>query len=415
MKTRSSLLVCAAIGVWMAGCHDRGWDAPNARAPQAAVTRALGDTDFRQSEAEASSAPDLASPKGLRPCCAFGTDLGVEMAGVAVPLFALANVVGPEDLGPHRYDNGYLSIDAMDRRGWVDDEKNGVAYTCRGGFIDMAHVRDNADLTVALTAAFSRKMESRFSIDLPPQWAEIRVVGGPVDPERLGRVGRREIAVRAAQWAAFEVSIWHEIVTWYGFAAMESWPEKVSSFSPEDLYSNLLGIKIAGGIIREHGANSSDEYQRGMDIWLQRVLERLEALPREEAVAATRSVDGIWWDSSKRLPAWDLVSRRYMNLGPDLEPWLVSMATPEPVPAERFDGCGQEAQPLVLRSPQGFEGQVFDDLLTVEFVVSDELVAAGFPLPRPESRLVTQRDFPSIVDAVRREMAERLGGDVDRP
>ena len=407
------MFTIAIYALTIGGCHETGWDASDLRAPSEAVTRALGDDAFRQLEPEGSHAPDIALPRGLRPCCAFGTDLGVAMEGVAIPLFALANVIGAEDLGPHRFDYGFLSIDRKDRRGWVDNEHNGVVYTCRGGFIDTAHVRDNADLTIALAAAFSRGMDSRFTIDLPPQGAKMRVVGGPVDPGQLGKHGRREIAIQAAQWTSFQLSIWHEIATWYGFAALESWPEKVSAFSPEDLYSNLLGTKIAGGIVRAGGGNSHDEYQNGVDVWLQRVLERLEALPREKGVEATRSVDGIWWDSRKRLPDWELVSRRYMTFGTALEPWLVSMATPQP-PAP-FMGCSDASAPLVLRSPDGFEGSRFDDLLAVEFEVSDELIAAGIPLSRSDSRVVTQRDFPRIASVIRGEMAKTLGEAVDQP
>ena len=411
--------VAGAVGLFVvmgtAGCRDEAWDAPDLRAPPRAVTRALGDTAFRQSEDGASRAPDINSPRSLRPCCAFGTDLGVELKGVAVPGFALANVVGPADLGPHRYDNGFISIDRKDRRGWIDNEKNGIVYTCRGGFIDVAHVRDNADLTLFLTAAISRGMDERFSISLPPQGAEIRVVGGPVDSDRLGRFGRRALSVEAAQWAAFQLSIWHEIATWYGFAALESWPEKVSAFSPEDLYSNLLGTKVAGGIIREGGANSGQEYERGMDVWIQRVLERLEALPQEGGRAATKFVDGAWWDSTKRLPDWDLVSRRYMALGPELEPWLISMASAKEGKAPPVAECVGETELLALRVPAGFEGRRFDDVLAVEFTVDEKLVANGFPLPNPNRPVVTQADFPAIVAAIREEMTERLGDDVDRP
>jgi hypothetical protein len=221
MTRRPHEIFTIAISAFMiGGCYEGGWDAPDMRAPSEAVTRALGDDAFRKSEPERSSAPDIAPPKALRPCCAFGTDLGVALEGVAIPLFALANVVGPEDLGPHRFDNGFLSLDRKDRRGWIDNEKNGVAYTCRGGFIDTAHVRDNADLTIALAAAFSRGMDSRFTIDLPSQGATIRVVGGPVDAGQLGKYGRGEIAIQAAQWTAFQLSVWHEIATWYGFAAL---------------------------------------------------------------------------------------------------------------------------------------------------------------------------------------------------
>ena len=68
----------------------------------------------------------------------------------------------------------------------------------------------------------------------------------PVDPEIVAAHGRRAVAVPLAQWIAFQLSTWHEIATWFGWSALSIFPEEASAFSPEDLYSNLLGIRIAG-------------------------------------------------------------------------------------------------------------------------------------------------------------------------
>lgn len=406
--------LCVALA--LTACYERRWDAPDLRAPEHSIAVALGDGDRGAGDIDAASVPEVPPPGALRPCCAFGTKLGVKMQGVKVPLFELANVTEAEALGPHRYDNGALSVDIRDRRGWVDDEKNGLVYTCRGGFIDTAHVRDNADLTLALAAALARRMDAGgASIELADQGAKIRVRGRPVDPALVGEHGRRELAVAGAQWLAFQVSIWHEIATWYGYASMSAWPEKVSSFTPDDLYANLVGVKIAGGIIRENLAYSDDEYHRSMDAWLARVLERLDAVPVETGIEAMSSVDGIWWDSSRRLPEWELVTRRHMQVGPEIAPWLVSMATPAPPEERRFAGCPADVEPLTLRNPQGFEGIPFTDYLTLEFEVGDAMAAAGFPFPRAGSRRVTQADFPFLVERIRAEMTETLGPDVDRP
>jgi Protein of unknown function (DUF4056) len=39
---------------------------------------------------------------------------------------------------------------------------------------------------------------------------------------------------------------WHEIAIWYGWANVPMFSERPSAFSPEDMYSNLLGIRIVG-------------------------------------------------------------------------------------------------------------------------------------------------------------------------
>ena len=52
---------------------------------------------------------------------------------------------------------------------------------------------------------------------------------------------------------------------------------------------------------------------------------------------------------------------------------------------------------------------------TVEFEVSDLQVDSGFPLPRPGSRLVTQEDFPTIIERTRAENAKTFGPGADAP
>lgn len=41
---------------------------------------------------------------------------------------------------------------------------------------------------------------------------------------------------------AYDLSVWHEIATWYGVSSVPLVSEQFSSFSPEDVYSNLLGL-----------------------------------------------------------------------------------------------------------------------------------------------------------------------------
>lgn len=395
-------------------CPEAKWEAAEAlRAPDHAVAAALGDLGHGTiRDLDAADVPDIAAPQSLRPCCAFGTDLQVKVGSVPVPGIELANLIGLEEIGPHGYDNGLVSLDATDTRGWVDDEKNGLVYTCRGGFIDTAHIRDNADLTLYLAAQVGRKMERGGSIALPDQGGTIRARLKAVDPELLERYGRRKLAIPMAQWLAFQMSIWHEIATWYGYASMAAWPEKISAFSPEDLYSNLLGTKIAGGIIFGYGAASDYEYNRSMDAWIRRSLERLEAVPQDSAQAAMRSVDGAWWDSGQRVPDWNLVIRRNMHTGTEISPWLVSQASAGD--DQRFRACEGKEVALVLRNPDGFEGLPFRNAATIEIEVSESL-AAGFPFPEAGSRRITQAHFPAIIEVIRQENAEVFGESGDRP
>jgi hypothetical protein len=179
------------------------------------------------------------------------------------------------------------------------------------------------------------------------------------------------------------------------------------------LYSNQIGARLAGGVILAKEARSDVEYALSMDAWIQRMLQRLDAVPLKDSHAAMESVDGAWWDSEKRIPDWTLVKRRQFNTGPWLHPWRLEDARPGSHGAVKpLERC-QNAPPLVLYVPDGFAGALFRDYATVEFDVDDALVQAGFPLPHPDSRRVTQDDFPMIIETTRQATVAALGPGAD--
>jgi hypothetical protein len=92
------------------------------------------------------SIPPVPIRRRLRPCCAFGADLASKMGPIPVPAFRVGNMLGRDDVGPHTYDSGLLHFRRSEQQTVaLNNEKNGLIYTCRGGFIDTAHVRDYAD------------------------------------------------------------------------------------------------------------------------------------------------------------------------------------------------------------------------------------------------------------------------------
>jgi hypothetical protein len=282
--------------------------------------------------------------------------------------------------------------------------------------VDLAHVRDNADNTLGLTEATARLMDTGGVIDVPPQGAKMRVRVHAVPAELIERYGRVRLAVVLSQWAAYQLSIWHEIATWYGFASLAEWPEKISAFSPEDLYSNQLGIRLAGAIVRGRGAGSDVEYNLNMDAWIAQMLKRLRVVSLADAQSAARAVDGAWWDSERRIPDWMLVKRRRFDTGPLLRPWTLEIASPGTKgPVAPIAACRDAGPPLVLHVEDGFRGVEFRELATVEFEVGDAMAAAGFPFPRPGSRLVTQVDFPGVIAAVHQANAAVFGDGADHP
>lgn len=394
----AAFVVMTAAGLLVVSCASaRPWrDVANQTPPRAETVRAALVDEWPQQLVSRRVAA-LDEPSRLRPCCAFGLDLKVAIAKVPVPGFAMKTVRGPEEIGPHDYAAGLLQIIPTGAEGGANGpatEHNGIVYTSRGGFIDTAHARDYADLTCYLAGALQHRLERGAVIELADQGGKRRVVATPVPREVLRRVGRLRLSVAMAQWLAFELSVWREIATWYGHKSVPPWPETISSFSLEDLYSNLLGTKLAGGILRTQRIRDEEDWSRAMTAWLPVALEELGIQSATAAAQAMRAVDGDWWDSSRRVPDWKLVRGRSFEFQDEVRPWLVPGQTAQ----------GRTASAVVLRNVTSLRGTRFRDYVRVEIVVDEDLVERGLTLPRSGSRSITQVDFPAIVERVRRDL-----------
>lgn len=348
-------------------------------------------------------APDVPVPQRLRPCCAFGVDLRVAVGRTPVPGFSLGNVVGADDLGPHNYDSPALALERSHAgQSAVTNERNGLVYTCNGGFIDVAHLRDHADWTIFFTAQIVRRLPEGGVIPLPDEGGERRVVVHGL-PDALSASETRRLAVELGQWLSFELGVWHEIATWYGWSSLSTWPERVSAFSPEDLYSNLVGVKVGAATIYDRAADATPIYNRAMTYAIGRVLGHLGAVDKESGRAAMVQVDGLWWDSSRRLPDERLVMRRHLDVGEAIAPWHVT----------GLEACDGNDAPLALPYPDHLPTLRFRDAATLEITVEEAL--HGVPIPPDRERRITQDDFTAILAAIREENAAEFGKGTDEP
>jgi hypothetical protein len=355
---------------------------------------------------------DVPEPQSLRPCCIFGNDVGVQIGRMKVPGYEVQNVLDISELGTHQYNKGTVSLQPRGGERVVSDEASGILYTCRGGFIDIAHVRDNADRTLYLVSQIGRIAASGGTIPIVGEGAERRIVVKPLNPHLVRTYGLREVVIGLAEWLDFQASIWHEITTWYGWSST-AFSERPSAFSPEDLYSNLVGVKITGAIIRRHEAPSELEYNRAVTALLKDALRKLGPLPKDASRRAFEYVDGIWWDSTKRVPDNQLVRHRNFNIGPKLYPWKLMDAQPSATltaAAKEFDQyCQGDWTPLGLSVPDGIGGVPFRQMATLEIRPGELLVKNGFPFPRPGSNTITQDDFPAVIEVIARAADAELG------
>ena len=332
------------------------------------------------------------------------------------------NVIGLADLGPHRYDGGLVFVNGTIEQGLVSLKSDGMAYTCRGGFVDTAHVRDYADWTFFFWTQLERTLEYGGRIELPEEGGLRIVYSAAADRDLATGPRRSELAIALAEWLAFELSIWHEIATWYGWSAIAGFPELASAFSPEDLYSNRVGIQLAGEILRSGRVTSIDGFNRSVDEALPVMLERLGVVPHEvthlaaESVDRARGCEAAWWDSDRRLPEKDLVLRRNLDLGPDIAPWQVPREKQSDELRTALDRhCGDSRPaPLVLQHPSMLAGSAISSLVRLD-VRPDDDIAAGLRWPPTRTRWLSQDDLREVVEEMRAALRAELGPNADRP
>ncbi|HOQ05708.1 MAG TPA: DUF4056 domain-containing protein [Anaerohalosphaeraceae bacterium] len=248
----------------------------------------------------------------------------------------------PDRLGRHHYQSS-------------SGEKVGMVYTCRGGFIDIGHVREAADRTAYLqqilySALLEGKTQISYHIIEPSHYTALITYppGWHTFPEEKKKALAFETSVRMAQTFTHWSLVWHEILTWFGFASSGIFSEHISAFSWEDTYSDLLGISLAGYVLR-----SEQPYNKGMTEALQRALAHLEVQPASVAKEAAHQIEGNWYsggfyffvEMKKRNFSTGLGFRPVVPL---LVPGICPDAVPSPLPA-----------PLLSSpTPEGFEADL---------------------------------------------------------
>lgn len=308
-------------------------------------------------EKEITNAP----PRIIRTCCSFGANIGY----IGIPFAKKTDVTSPSKIGSHKFLGG-------------KEEINGNIYTRRGGFIDLGHLRDCADWTAYLYELITAGRENKNL-----EFIDLGNEGGAKSlklmlPENLSD----DDAIVLAGKIAYDLSVWHEISTWFGASYVPLVPERFSSFSPEDLYSNLMGVHLAMGAIK-----SDLEYNDAMTQAISEMLVELEAVNTEEETFDTMlKVDRLWYTSEKRLPNKKVLIKRYLDSGSELIPWLV----PE---MESF------LPPFILQKPSESLTNYYELSIKLNF---------KFPVknifPEQMDRVITEKDFDIFIDFIQNDL-----------
>lgn len=301
--------------------------------------------------------------------------------------------VEPDDLGPHAY-----------RLKW--SEKNGIVYTCRGGHIDIAHVRKAIDWAGFLAAvtldnirlertgfAFKLREPSRYHVTFtyPNQWHA-------TTPERREHIAR-EVAISLGRHFAYVATTWHEILTWYGYKPKGLRPAFESAFAWEDIYSNLLGTHVAARALRDQERS----FEIAAELALDHYLQLLGAQPAIVGRRASEKVKGRWYRSKG---IFTIIAHRNLDIGTGdglVSPSLVNSVSDCP-----------DAKPYLLPVPDltaveknGFRIEL--EIEPREWEKSRILEAARLDSHDSKRRIRPQVHFPILLEHIRNQAVNRCG------
>ena len=305
----------------------------------------------------------------IRTCCSFGT----EMQLFAIPGFKLTEITDLDKIGAHHYLG-----DAS--------EENGIIYTRRGGFIDMGHLRDQIDWMAYLhNQLLEHRQDGSLSILLGHEGGEkslnVQIPSSLTDADLIALAAK----------IAYDLSVWHEIATWFGASTIPFVPERYSSFSFEDAYSNLLGVTI--GI---EALESELPFEEAVTVIIVRTLKSLDVVSNAvETYLAMEAVRDIWWTREKQLPSSKVLLQRQVQVYHCLKPWLVPGWT----------SLNPESSELSL--PEfASTGKTLNSFYQLEFKLNYK-----FPFrkmfPERRERSITQNDFDRLLDQVASELNKK--------
>ncbi|GIU20041.1 MULTISPECIES: DUF4056 domain-containing protein [unclassified Shewanella] len=327
--------------------------------------------------------PLISIPEAVRPCCAFGNSQKVKVGSLQVPFFRYANTLAVDRVGPHAYEAGTFSFQKDAPNGSRGTENNGQMYTLQGGFIDLAHVRDTADNAIALFYHIYPKLGQQQTIPLPDEIGSRVIELSEFDTSQLSARQRWEVAAAMSVRLAYFMAEAHEIAQWHGYRSWAPWSETVSAYSPEDLYSNMLGAKIALALINNNLAMNKELYNQHMSQWLTATLNWLEPVSIEHTNALFDVIDGDWWDSNQALPSKFMLLKRHYQLGDKQSPYLVPKATAQAHAKwpEVEALYGSQHQPHHLSLSNSIYGIDIDAVAQQKLVVADKYKASFKHIP----------------------------------
>lgn len=305
-------------------------------------------------------------PRIIRTCCAFGDKVGF----IGLPFVKLSDIISVEDIGNHHYLGG-------------KSEKNGIVYTYKGGFVDTGHLRDQADWTAYLHSLIMHNLgNKKFELVLGHEGGEKKL------KLSIPKKFSNEDAALLAGRITYDLSVWHEIATWYGASSVPLFPERYSSFSAEDDYSNQLGITLGIQAIL-----SDQPFDTAMASLLNQKLKELQVVKTiDESYRAMDMVNGKWWSRTYKFPSKNFLLQHEISTYDKTFPLLVPELTPIVVKPHPVEIAKKTEENISLNK-----------YYTLVFDLNNKIPYTRIFHKRRSKKVITNADFGLLLENIHNE------------
>lgn len=198
-------------------------------------------------------------------------------------------LLAPEQVNSIRSNDNIVDPGQLGQHGrW--SEKNGIIYSRKAGFLDLAHIRDSCDTTHYV---YTQLLQGKRTLLI-----KRRRVGGVLSPSILGNAAINQRPLRpmdVARAIAYDAGLGHEIATYYDMGTLGvDVGGHNSSFSPEDLCSNFLGTLLA-----ERAIAAGGDFNTAVTTGLQTLILDLGGQSPSVTLGAFNLVNGRWVNFSR--------------------------------------------------------------------------------------------------------------------
>lgn len=269
----------------------------------------------------------------------------------------------------------------------VGKDNVGYVYTQRAGLIDIGHVRDMIDWVKYVYDGLMLTPRGQLPVFNMPE-GEVKILKElPSDQEEILKIAGAVAYVNG--WA-------HELTSYGDLTPGMDW----SSFSPEDLVSNVVGAMVAQRAIRNH---CGIDFNRAVDLEMIEMMKELKVQPKTKTQDVLDSVDrdNYFWNMEGKWFTMVIALETLLRRNFEVMPWLVPWEYPYYRPAWLNDVQYKMYYPYfqftIFRPVNGKPGVTLDKMQEATDEIRKKWVATNPGMdkwPRPAPKKDDPPDVP---------------------